>query len=117
MIVTIDEASPAAPYEQIVAQVTAAIASGALGTGSRLPTVRQLAGDLGLAVNTVAKAYRQLEAEGHVATRGRGGTVVLEHVRDGAVDETQAAATLLARTAQRHGLDLAEAIGVLRRAW
>ncbi|AKT51383.1 GntR family transcriptional regulator [Arsenicicoccus sp. oral taxon 190] len=117
MILTIDTGDPAAPYEQIVAQVTDAIAAGTLATGARLPTVRQLAGDLGLAVNTVAKAYKQLEAEGHVATRGRNGTVVLEHVRDGAADETQAAATLLARTAQRHGLDLAEAIGVLRRAW
>lgn len=117
MILTIDESSPAPAYEQIVTQVIGAVADGTLPTGARLPTVRQLAGDLGLAVNTVAKAYKQLEAEGHVATRGRNGTVVLEHVRDGAADETQAAATLLARTAQRHGLDLAEAIGVLRRAW
>jgi DNA-binding transcriptional regulator YhcF (GntR family) len=44
-------------------------------TGARLPSVRRLAGDLGLAVNTVAKSYRELEAAGLVETRGRGGTV------------------------------------------
>ena len=44
--------------------------------GTRLPTVRRLAGDLGLAVNTVARAYRELERDGLVVTRGRNGTVV-----------------------------------------
>ena len=117
MILTIDESSPAPAYEQIVTQVTGAVADGTLPTGARLPTVRQLAGDLGLELLVGLGDGVDREAEGHVATRGRNGTVVLEHVRDGTADETQAAATLLARTAQRHGLDLAEAIGVLRRAW
>jgi DNA-binding transcriptional regulator YhcF (GntR family) len=44
--------------------------------GTRLPTVRALAGELGLAVNTVARSYRELEAAGVVETRGRAGTVV-----------------------------------------
>ena len=59
-------------------QVAAQIASGALAGGTRLPTVRGLAEDLGLAVNTVARAYRELEAAGLVETRGRAGTVVVE---------------------------------------
>lgn len=120
MIITIDPAGPTPPYEQIRDQVVAGVRSGALRPGFRLPTVRQLAGDLGLAVNTVAKAYRQLESEGHVATLGRNGTVVRD--QSGASgpntpDEVEAAAVLLARAAQRAQLDVSAAIGALRRAW
>lgn len=76
MIVELDEASPVPPYEQIRAQIAAMIGSGALPAGTRLPPIRQLAGDLGLAVNTVARAYRELEAGKLVASRVRTGTVV-----------------------------------------
>lgn len=117
MIVTIDPGAPVPVYEQIVGQVVAAIGSGALVEGARLPTVRQLAGDLGVAVNTVAKAYRQLEAEGHVATRGRNGTTVLGGPGPAGAEEVRAAALVLARAAQRGGLDLAQTVGALRRAW
>ena len=120
MIIVIDPHDSTPPYEQIHDQVVAGVRSGALSPGFRLPTVRQLAGDLGLAANTVAKAYRQLETEGHVATLGRNGTVV----RDAAgaagpndPEEVEAAAVLLARAAQRAHLDVSAAIGALRRAW
>ena len=80
--------------------------------------MRQLAGDLGVATNTVAKAYRQLEAEGHVQTLGRNGTVVQQPAVAGAGDdELHAAAVLLARAAQRRGVDISTAIGQLRQAW
>lgn len=55
----------------------AAVVDGTLAEGHRLPSIRQLAGDLGLAANTVAKVYRELEADGFVASNGRRGTVVL----------------------------------------
>jgi DNA-binding transcriptional regulator YhcF (GntR family) len=55
------------------------ITAGVLGAGDRLPSVRQLAGDLGLAVNTVARAYRELESAGMVVSRVRHGTTVAEH--------------------------------------
>jgi len=76
MIVELDEASPVPPYEQIRAQIAAMIGSGALPAGTRLPPIRQLAGDLGLAVNTVARAYRELEGGKLVTSRVRTGTVV-----------------------------------------
>ena len=117
MILAIDPASATPAYEQIRDQVVAGIADGALRPGTRLPTVRQLAGDLGLAANTVARAYRELEAEGHVATRGRNGTIVLERRQDPSRDEVVAAALLLARAAQRHDVDLGSAISILRQAW
>lgn len=64
------------PFEQLKAQVIGRVDSGELIAGTRLPAVRQLATDLGIAPNTVARAYRELEADGFVETRGRNGTVV-----------------------------------------
>jgi DNA-binding transcriptional regulator YhcF (GntR family) len=75
-MVTVDQQSPTPSFEQVRAQIEVAITSGALGPEERLPSVRQLAGDLRLAVNTVARSYRELEAAGWVETRGRHGTFV-----------------------------------------
>ncbi len=69
-----DAAEP--PYEQVREQIRAQVLAGELTPGTRLPTVRRLAGDLGLATNTVARAYRELEALGVIETRGRAGSVV-----------------------------------------
>lgn len=74
----IDPASQVPPYEQLRRQVIEQISTGELMVGSKLPAVRRLAGDLGLAPNTVARAYRELESEGYVRTAGRNGTVVAE---------------------------------------
>ena len=76
MIVEVDTTSPTPPYEQIRAQLARMIGAGVLPAGTRLPSIRQLAADLGLAANTVARAYRELELEGLVASRVRHGTVV-----------------------------------------
>lgn len=72
----IDPGSSVPPYEQVRSQIAAAIESGALLPATKLPTVRRLAGDLRLAVNTVARAYRELEQAGLVETQGRQGTFV-----------------------------------------
>jgi DNA-binding transcriptional regulator YhcF (GntR family) len=74
--IAVDTGSAQPPYEQVRAQIAAQIAVGSLPPGARLPTVRQLAGRLGLANNTVAKSYRSLERAGLIETRGRGGTFV-----------------------------------------
>lgn len=76
MILEIDARSAVPPYEQVRRQVAALVAGGALAAGARLPSIRQLASDLGLAGGTVARAYRELESDGVVTTRGRHGTVV-----------------------------------------
>jgi DNA-binding transcriptional regulator YhcF (GntR family) len=80
VIVEVDTASAVPAYEQIRAQLSTMIDSGLLPSGRRLPTVRQLAADLGLAVNTVARAYRELESEGMVTSRVRHGTVVADRL-------------------------------------
>ena len=76
VIIEIDPASPTPPYEQIRGQLATMIATGAMPPGAHLPSIRQLAADLGIAANTVARAYRELELVGLVASRVRHGTTV-----------------------------------------
>ncbi|WP_432030058.1 GntR family transcriptional regulator [Streptomyces sp. 1222.5] len=74
--VRVDTASQVPPYAQIRAQLGALIVTGRLSEGDRLPTVRQLATDLGLAPGTVARAYRELETAGLIRTRRGAGSRV-----------------------------------------
>lgn len=90
-MITVDATSPTPPFEQIRAQLATQIADGTLVPGTRLPTVRRLAEDLGVAVNTVARSYRELDAAGLIETRGRAGSIVTaggdtarQRLRDGA---------------------------------
>ena len=76
MYVLVDPQLETPPYQQVVAQIRAAIERGDLTPDSPLPTVRQLAGDLGIAPNTVARAYGELQAEGWLVGDGRRGTRV-----------------------------------------
>jgi GntR family transcriptional regulator len=79
MEITVHTASPEPVYEQIVRQIQDRVASGELKPGASLPTVRQLAGDLRLNRNTVARAYKQLEDRGVILTAGRKGTFVRDN--------------------------------------
>lgn len=89
-------------FDQLRTQLIGAIRTGKLPAGTRLPTVRDLAGRLGLAVNTVARAYRELETAGVVETRGRSGTFVA------AADPADAAMAAAARVY----VDAARALGL-----
>jgi DNA-binding transcriptional regulator YhcF (GntR family) len=75
--IAVDLRSAVPPYEQIRLQVTSLIAVGSLAAGTRLPSVRSLAADLGIAAGTVARAYKELEQAGLLETRRRNGTVVV----------------------------------------
>lgn len=70
-IVGIDARAPAPPYVQIFEQIRALIERGEVAPGEALPPVRQLAGDLGVAPNTVARAYADLKADGWVVSENR----------------------------------------------
>jgi GntR family transcriptional regulator len=74
--ITIDRELEEPVYEQVADQVRRLVASGELGPGTSLPSVRQLAGDLGVNLNTIARAYRLLESEGFLAIRNRSGVAV-----------------------------------------
>lgn len=76
LAVRVDTTSPVPPYEQIRAQLAALITTGRLTEDERLPTVRQLATDLGMAPGTVARAYRELETAKLIRTRRGAGTRV-----------------------------------------
>jgi GntR family transcriptional regulator len=77
MFLTVDAEDKRPLYQQIVDGVKALIASGKLQEGMTLPSVRQVAGDLGVNLNTIAVAYRQLQEEGFLRVRHGAGAIVL----------------------------------------
>lgn len=114
--IKIEPTSGIAPYQQVREQILAAIAKGKLAPGTKLPSVRALAGILNLAVNTVAKVYKELELQGAVVTRGRHGTIV-QAAENRAEQEVSDAAADLARIAQTWSVDEATAVKYLRAAF
>lgn len=114
-VLRVDPTDAVPPFEQVRRQVTAQAASGALPPGQRLPTVRALADQLGLAVNTVARAYRELERDGVVVTRGRSGTFVAVRGED-REREGRVAAREYLRRAHELGLTPADALRLVREA-
>ncbi|WP_327716165.1 GntR family transcriptional regulator [Streptomyces sp. NBC_00490] len=109
----IDDSAP--PYEQVRAQISGQARSGVLPVGYRLPTVRGLADTLGLAANTVAKAYRALETDGVIETRGRNGTFVAA-AGSAAERELASAAQAYAERARRLGTGEQTALDAVRDA-
>src|SRR5690606_28713773 len=98
------------------AQVLAGIADGTLIAGTRLPAVRALAAELGIAPNTVARAYRELETDGILETRGRNGTVVKAKADD-TTALGQLAAQAYADRIRELGLDPADALAWVEAAF
>ena len=113
MKLSVDASSGVPPFEQVREGIRAQVESGALAPGVRLPPVRSLATTLDLAPNTVARAYKELEALGVVETRGRAGTFV---AGSGVTSSVRAAASAYVSTVRRLGLDDHEAIEAVRRA-
>lgn len=121
-LLAIDHDSVVPPFEQLRTQVAAMTVTGELEPGQKLPTVRQLATDVGLAANTVARAYRELEADGVISTQGRRGTFVRSNLfeQQNAVSPeatVRQAATNFTTTARRNGMSLAEATRLIEAAW
>ena len=118
MILDVDPRSAVPPYEQLRQQVRALVLGGALVPGDRLPAIRQLANDLGLAGGTVARAYRELEVDGVVTTHGRHGTVVAGPPRGPAPPpEVLVAARGYAAQAAGAGATLDDALTAVRVAF
>jgi DNA-binding transcriptional regulator YhcF (GntR family) len=114
-VIQLDTASSVPPYEQVKSQFARQIAERTLAVGTRLPTVRQLAADLGLAVNTVARAYRELEEAGLVQTRGRAGTFV-SAAGELSLQRAQQAARQFAATTADLGLSPDDLLDIVRAA-
>lgn len=102
--------------DAIAAHFRGVIAAGILADGERLPTVRQTAGDAGVALGTAARAYRTLEAEGLIETRIGSGTRVARGASGLPKPVAQRLRALVA-DAQDHGLSVAELQAALAAVW
>jgi GntR family transcriptional regulator len=111
--VTLDMLAATPPYEQVRTQLAGHIRTGTLRPGDKLPVVRALAADLGVATNTIARAYRELEAGGLVTTRRRVGTIVQAPTAP-ASPALQRRALDLVREARNAGLADEEVVDLVR---
>ena len=112
---TVDHDSSVTLYEQLRTQIIEQVASGELIVGTKLPPVRQLATELGVAPYTAARVYRLLEQDGFLETRGRNGTVVKAKV--GTAEEIlQVAANEYASRASELGISAEAALDYVQKA-
>jgi DNA-binding transcriptional regulator YhcF (GntR family) len=114
-LLVIDPKSATPPFEQLRVQVIAAVREGSLVPGTRLPTVRKLADELGLAANTVARAYRELERDEVIETRGRHGSFV-SAIGDATHKQAQLAASAYAERMLQLGIEAVEALALVTAA-
>jgi GntR family transcriptional regulator len=118
--ISVDLADPTPPFEQLRRQIATLIETGQLAPGERLPPVRQLARDLGIAPGTVARAVQELEQAGLVQTRRGGGTTVApialspSRMTRARLD---AAATTFVASVRTLGLTQEDAHEAVARAW
>lgn len=116
--VVVDTDSGVAPWRQVHDQVIRLITSGALPAAARLPPIRQLARDLGLAAGTIARVYRELETAGWVSTARAKGTVVAEPAaRPEPAAVLRSAAAEFAMLARDLGADADTATAAVRAAY
>ena len=109
-VLTVDPRSGVPIYLQIIEQIKRSVALGILQAGEQLPTVKQLAIDLTVNPNTVARAYRELEREQVIETSpGRG-----SFVRSNGVTESPKVAAEIARDALNVALREAKSVGLER---
>jgi DNA-binding transcriptional regulator YhcF (GntR family) len=117
--VRIDPSSATPASAQLRDAIATRVRSGRLAPGERIPPVRALAAELGLAPNTVAKAYRGLETDGLLVGRGRHGTFVADDPplgRAGDQAALEAAARAFARVARQLRVPPSRALEAVRRA-
>ena len=87
MFITVDTDDRRPIYQQVVDEIKALIAGGSLEEGEQLPPVRQLAADLGVNLNTIATAYRELQSEGLITVRHGSGAVVASRTSNNTRDD------------------------------
>jgi GntR family transcriptional regulator len=120
-VFTVDPHSGVPIYLQLIEQIKRSVALGVLAPGEQLPTVKQLATDLTLNPNTVARVYRELERDGIIETSpGRGSFIRanggIGNATRAAADVAAAAIDLAVREAKSIGIEPAQAHDLFRRA-
>ncbi|MCE7002606.1 GntR family transcriptional regulator [Kibdelosporangium philippinense] len=114
--ILVDPDNGVPPWRQVRDQLVRLIQSGELAIGTPLPSIRQLANDLGLSAGTVARVYRELETAGVLHTARRKGTVIAAVPSSGADALTDAAAQFVSQ-AKALGADLDKAIEAVSQSW
>lgn len=114
-MISVDSNHPLPPFEQIRTQIADQIRAGTLIAGQRLPSIRQLAGDLRVATGTVARAYTELEESGLIESSRTRGTIV--RADQALSPELQGVAIRFVEAARDHSLTLPEALGAIRSEW
>jgi GntR family transcriptional regulator len=120
MILSVDPNRALPVYEQVREQIRRMVAAGTLTPGTRLPTIRQLAADLGLAKGTIERAYELLEGDAVIERHGRNGTYVAEGAAVSTRESTaalEAAAEQLVIVARQLGADEGAVQRALSTAW
>jgi DNA-binding transcriptional regulator YhcF (GntR family) len=115
MKIAIDHDSSTAPYDQLRQQIIEQVHGGGLIAGTKIPTVRALASELGLAANTVAKAYRALSDQGVIETRGKQGTFIASGT-DPVQAQAEQAATAFAHNVRSLGYSDSEIVAMVESA-
>lgn len=117
MYITIDETDRRPLYRQVVDEIKALIAAGELPEGSTLPPVRQVAADLGVNLNTIAFAYRELQKAGLIKVKHGAGATVISQIIPQAADERLQAKLMPALTDLiLSGLTRAEVMAIVNNA-
>jgi GntR family transcriptional regulator len=99
MQISIDERLPEPVFSQLISQIREAVKSGSLKPGAPLPTIRELAAELQINPNTVAKAYGLLERDAVIETRGRKGSFVhLDGKKHSKIELNSLATSVLAQS-------------------
>lgn len=114
-MISVSADSPVPVYEQIREQVADLIQNGALEAGHKLPSIRQMAGDLRIAAGTVARAYSELEGSGLIESSRAMGTRVRPGQASGA--DLRTAAASYVEVARHAHANLNEALSAVRAAW
>ncbi len=120
MILSVDPSRALPVYEQVREQIRRMVAAGTLTPGTRLPTIRQLAADLGLAKGTIERAYELLEGDAVIERHGRNGTYVAEVAPSTKREQTvglELAAEALVIVARQLGADEEAVVRALRVVW
>ncbi len=120
MILSVDPSRALPVYEQVREQIRRMVAAGTLTPGTRLPTIRQLAADLGLAKGTIERAYELLEGDAVIERHGRNGTFVAEVAPSTKREQTvglELAAEALVIVARQLGADEDAVVRALRSVW
>lgn len=116
-MISINYRDPRPIYEQIQIELRRLMLTGALPSGSRLPSVRELAGQLAINPNTIQRAYRELEADGYILSVAGKGSFVAQVDQLAAQQRQQARAAFVAAAARLRelGADEAELLRLLQQ--